>query len=93
MFLGTLTVQAGSVAGETTQFTIGPNGENTFTYSTPLDLDNNLDSTNPPGSEYVFASATQTTFDVKAVPEPSTMTLLATGLAALCVYRRARRKG
>jgi hypothetical protein len=98
VFLGTLTVHTGSIAGQTTTFTIGPydlNSGNTFTNNNLYDLDNNLDPGNPAGSDSLYASAAATTFSVSTapVPEPSTLGLLAAAAATVLCLSRVRRKG
>jgi hypothetical protein len=97
VFLGTLTVHTGAIAGQTTTFTIGPydvNSGNTFTNNNLYDLDNNLDPGNPPGADSLYASAAATTFSVStvAVPEPGMIGLLAAGAAMLLCLLPARRK-
>jgi hypothetical protein len=102
VFLGTLTVHTGSIAGQTTTFTIGPydlNSGNTYTNNNLYNLDNNLDRGNPTGSDNLYASAAATTFSISTapVPEPSTIGLLAAGAATLVcllsVWRKRRGLG
>jgi hypothetical protein len=97
VFLGTLTVHTGTVAGQTTTFTIGPysaSSGNTFTNTNGYDLDNNLDPGNPAGSNSLYNSAAATTFDIEtsAVPEPGTLALSAAGVLLAGVYYGVRRR-
>jgi len=94
--MGTLTVHTGSIAGQTTTFTIGPydlSTGNTYTNNNLYDLDNNLDPGNPTGSDGLYASAAATTFTLSTtpVPEPNTFALLAAGAAILACYGRVWR--
>jgi hypothetical protein len=97
VFLGTLTVHTGAIAGQTTTFTIGPystTSGNTFTNNNGYDLDNNLDPGNPAGSSGLYSSAAATTFDIEtsAVPEPGALALSAAGVLLAGVYYRGRRR-
>ena len=92
VFLGSVSLQASSTAGETTVFTVGvadPNMGSTFTNDSSYDLDNNADPGNPAGASSLYNSAAGTTFSVTttaAVPEPLSMSMLAA--ASLLVKRR-----
>jgi hypothetical protein len=97
VFLGTLTVHTGAIAGQTTTFTVGPydvNSGNTFTNNNLYDLDDNLDPGNPLGADSLYASAAATTFSVStaAVPEPGMIELLAVGAVILIPGWSIRRK-
>ena len=99
VLLGTLTIRAGAVGGQTTDFTIGPydaSSGNTFTTTSLYDLDSNLDPNNPAGSASLYESAAATTFSVTtasnpAVPEPCTAGAFA-AIVAMLACRSMRRK-
>jgi hypothetical protein len=96
IYLGTLTIQAGSLAGETTDFTLGPivaHHGNTLTNDNFYDLDQ-TDNGGTPGSASgqvpAYNGATSTAFTVTtSTPEPSSLPLLALGgLAGLILLKR-----
>jgi len=82
--LGTLSLNAGNIVGETTTFTIAPlaiNG-NTLTFANGYDLD--VTSAAP-----AFSGAVGADFTVTVVPEPATLALVVgTGLALVLRRRR-----
>jgi hypothetical protein len=100
VLLGTLTVHAGSLPGQSTTFTVGPyapDSGNTYTFNNFYDLDNNSDPFNPEGSESLYSSAAPTTFTVtttdvtSAVPEPSSLVALC-GFGAMGLFFAACRR-
>jgi hypothetical protein len=93
--LGTLSIQAGAVGGQTTSFTIGPvfdsstGAGNTFTFVSGYDLDNATDPNAPDGSALFFSSAPTTFSITTVVPEPASLSLLMA--SGLLLARRCRR--
>lgn len=94
VFLGTVTIHASSVPGQTTVFTAGvanPDFGSTLTNDSAYDLDDNSDPLNPAGSGTLYSSAAPTNFRITTTPEPTSLALFA--LAALALTKRPGREG
>jgi hypothetical protein len=79
VFLGTVTIHASLIGGQSTAFSVGiadPSLGTTFTNDNSYDLDNNADPLDPSDSQRLYNSSAETAFTVTtAVPEPAALTL------------------